>query len=139
MHCINLDNIYIQITCFLVFCKCKWMLRNIDQSSSTCHNYEDFNNFNKCFVVQALVVIAIMMHYHGFHNDQSLFLFMFIIMCIQYLQNLPHQIPLVNSVFKYVIKFPLSCFFNISFLPHLLQQCHSQSFFIVFFLTSKRN
>ncbi len=93
------------------------MLRSIDQSSSTCHNYEDFNNFSKCFVVPALVVIAIMMHYHGFHNDQSLFLFMFIIMCIQYLQNLPHQIPLVNTVSKYVVKHPLSCFLNISFLP----------------------
>jgi hypothetical protein len=80
-----------------------------------------------------LVVIAIMMHYHGFHNDQSLFLFMFIIMCIQYLQNLPHQIPLVNNVSKYVIKHLLSCILNISFCRISCNNAIANHFSLCFF------
>jgi hypothetical protein len=73
------------------------------------------------------------MHYRGFHIDQSLLFFMFMIMCIQYLQKLLHQIPSVNNGSRYVIKHPLSCFLSKCFLLHLVQQCHSQLVFIVFF------
>jgi hypothetical protein len=35
-------------------------IASLGQSSNTCDNYENFNNFNKCLVVQALVVVGIM-------------------------------------------------------------------------------
>jgi hypothetical protein len=34
-------------------------IASIGQSSNTRHNYENLNNFSKCLVVQALVVVGI--------------------------------------------------------------------------------